>query len=230
MQENANSQTDSFVRFDFDTLTPNERYKLLIGAVVPRPIAWVTSQDEDGNINAAPFSFFNVLSADPAILAIGVENHPDRRFKDTGHNIRMTGQFTVNIVDHDNLHTMNTTATPFPPEVNELEAAGLTALPGIKVACPYIAEAPVALECERHVTLEISAAREIVLGRVVAMHVRSSIINERLHIDPAGLDALGRMGGHGYCRSNETFDLKGIPLAEWERQHHLKDHTSSSIG
>ncbi|WP_249975836.1 flavin reductase family protein [Vreelandella olivaria] len=215
MPEKSAPSSEGFIRFDFDTLTPHERYKLLIGAVVPRPIAWVTSIDEAGRVNAAPFSFFNVLSADPAILAIGVENHPNRRFKDTGHNIRMTGEFTVNIVDHENLHTMNTTAISFPPEVDELKEAGLTALPGTKVACPYIAEAPVALECQRHVTLEISAAREIVLGRVVAMHVRSSIINERLHIDPAGLDALGRMGGNGYCRSNETFDLKGVSLEQW---------------
>ncbi|CAM3336596.1 flavin reductase family protein [Paracoccus nototheniae] len=194
-------------RFDFAELSPRERYKLLIGAVVPRPIAWVTSVDEAGRVNAAPFSFFNVLSADPAILALGVENHEDRRFKDTAHNIRATGEFTVNIVDHANLDAMNITAFPFAPGIDELAEAGLTAMPGHLIGCPYIAEAPVALECRRYVTLEISASRQIVLGQVVAMHVRSSIINDRLHIDPAGLDAMGRMGGHGYCRSNETFDL-----------------------
>ncbi|MEI4472868.1 flavin reductase family protein [Frigidibacter sp. MR17.24] len=206
---------DGFTRFDFAALSPRERYKLLIGAVVPRPIAWVTTIDERGRVNAAPFSFFNVLSADPAILALGVENHEDRRFKDTGANIRATGEFTVNIVDHANLHAMNVTAVAFPPEIDELAEAGLTALPGHAVACPYIAEAPVALECRRYVTLSISASRDIVLGEVVAMHVRSSIINERLHIDPAGLDALGRMGGHGYARSNETFDLPTMSEAQY---------------
>lgn len=198
---------EEMTRFEFDRLSARDRYKLLIGAVVPRPIAWVTSVDETGRVNAAPFSFFNVLSADPAILAVGVENHEDRRFKDTGHNIRATGEFTVNIVDHANLDAMNVTAVPFAPEIDELSEAGLTAMPGHLVSVPYIAEAPVALECRRYITLEISASREIVLGQVVAMHVRSSIVNERLHIDPAGLDALGRMGGHGYCRSNATFDL-----------------------
>lgn len=202
-----------YTRFDFAELSARDRYKLLIGAVVPRPIAWVTSIDEAGRVNAAPFSFFNVLSADPAILAIGVENHEDQRFKDTGHNIRATGEFTVNIVDRANLDAMNVTAFPFPPDIDELAEAGLTAMPGHRVRCPYIAEAPVALECRRYITLEISSSREIVLGQVVAMHVRTSIINKRLHIDPAGLDAMGRMGGHGYCRSNETLDLPAFVKA-----------------
>lgn len=209
----AGSAANDHTRFDFADLSARDRYKLLIGAVVPRPIAWVTSIDESGRVNAAPFSFFNVLSADPAILAVGVENHEDRRFKDTGHNIRATGEFTVNIVDQANLDAMNVTAFPFPPAIDELAEAGLTAMPGHLVRCPYIAEAPVALECRRYITLEISSSREIVLGQVVAMHVRSAIINERLHIDPAGLDAMGRMGGHGYCRSNETFDLPTLKEA-----------------
>lgn len=208
----ARNAASDHTRFDFADLSARDRYKLLIGAVVPRPIAWVTSIDAAGRINAAPFSFFNVLSADPAILAIGVENHEDQRFKDTGHNIRATGEFTVNIVDRANLDAMNITAFSFPPEVDELVRAELTALPGHHVRCPYIAEAPIALECRRYITLEISSSREIVLGQVVAMHVRSTIVNERLHIDPAGLDAMGRMGGHGYCRSNETFDLPSLKV------------------
>ena len=204
-------------RFDFADLTARERYKLLIGAVVPRPIAWVTSIDITGRVNAAPFSFFNVLSADPAILALGVENHQDQRFKDTGHNIRATGEFTVNIVDHAHLGAMNITAFPFPPDIDELHEAGLTAMPGHLVGCPFIDEAPVALECRRYITLEISASREIVLGQVVAMHVRSSLLSERLHLDPAGLDAIGRMGGDSYCRTADVFDLpshKNIPRRE----------------
>ncbi|MTH65654.1 flavin reductase family protein [Paracoccus shanxieyensis] len=211
MQEQTAAPPQSdFTRFDFADLSARDRYKLLIGAVVPRPIAWVTTVDRQGRVNAAPFSFFNVLSADPAILAIGVENHDDLRFKDTGHNIRETGEFTVNIVDHANLHPMNVTAVAFPPGVDEVTRAGLTTMPGTHVAAPCIAEAPVAMECRRYVTLSVSASREIVLGEVVAMHVRSSIVNERLHIDPVGLDALGRMGGHGYCRSHQTFDLPGL--------------------
>src|SRR3712207_6209894 len=122
--------------FDFRSLGPCDRYKLLIGTVVPRPIAWVTTVDLDGRVNAAPYSFFNCLSADPPILALGVENWPDMRFKDTAHNIRLTEEFTVNIVSDALVEAMNATAVPFPPEVDELATAGLTAVPGAGVRRP----------------------------------------------------------------------------------------------
>ena len=141
MNEPSPPPAAAFTRFDFAALSPRDRYKLLIGTVVPRPIAWVTTVDPEGRVNAAPFSFFNVLSADPAILALGVENHADLSHKDTGRNIRLTGEFTVNIVDFANLHPMNVTAVPFPAGVDELAAAGLTALPGTHIRAPYIAEA-----------------------------------------------------------------------------------------
>ena len=209
------SDDGRFTRFDFRSLSPRDCYKLLIGTVVPRPIAWVTTVDREGRVNAAPFSFFGVLSADPPLLAFGVENHADLTFKDTGHNIRATGEFTVNIVGADNLEAMNTTAVAFPRDVDELAAAGLTAIPGTHVRSPYIAEAPAAFECRRHVTLEVGASREIVLGEVLALHIRSDIVNERLHVDPKGLSALGRMGGQGYCRTDETFDLATPSVEDW---------------
>lgn len=207
---------EGFRRFDLDALSAKDRYKLLIGSVVPRPIAWITTVDLHGQVNAAPFSFFNVLSSDPAIVGIGIENHADGSPKDTGRNIRDTGEFTVNIAGVDNLAAMNVTAVAFGPEVDELQAAGLTARPGHRVKSPFIAEAPVAMECLRHITLEIRPTRAIVLGRVVAMHLRSDIVNERLHVDPVALDALGRMGGAGYCRTGEVFDLSTPSLAEWQ--------------
>ncbi|WP_118133645.1 flavin reductase family protein [Oceanicella sp. SM1341] len=203
-------------RFDFDTLAPVERYKLLIGSVVPRPIAWITTVDTEGRVNAAPYSFFNVLSHDPALLAIGVENHADMRMKDTAANIRATQEFTVNIVDFATVEAMNVTALPFPPEVDELAEAGLTAAPGVRVGSPYIAEAPVAFECRNHTTLNIGRSREIVLGEVLTMHVREDLLNERLHIDPARLDAVGRMGGQGYATIRDRFELPSMTLARWQ--------------
>lgn len=201
--------------FHFDRLSPRERYKLLIGAVVPRPIAWVTTRSPEGIPNAAPYSFFNCLSADPAILALGVENYADGRFKDTGYNIRMTGEFTVNIVDFASLEAMNITAVPFAPEIDEIAEAGLTLVPGQTNDCPQIAEAPVRFECRRHVILNVGPSREIILGEVQAMQARAGLVNDRLHIDPAQLDALGRMGGHGYCRSNTTFDLPTMSVEQY---------------
>ncbi len=203
--------------FDFTTLSEREKYKLLIGAVVPRPIALVTTIDPRGVINAAPFSFFNCLSAEPAILALGVENHEDLAFKDTARNIRASGVFTVNIVSDRILQAMNVCAVPFEPGIDELREAGLTAIAGSKVACPRIAESPAAFECRRHVTLEIGSSRQIILGEVLAAHIHAALVNERLHIDPHGLDAIGRMGGHGYARTRDYFDLPTMSVSEWER-------------
>lgn len=202
--------------FDFAALTERERYKLLIGAVVPRPIAWVTTVDGNGRVNAAPFSFFNCLSADPAILAIGVEYRPDQRQKDTGRNIRDTQAFTVNIVSGALMHAMNASAVPFEPDVDELAVAGLSARPGVKVPCPSIAESPAAFECRHHVTLSIGNSREIILGEVVYAHLHRHIVNERMHVDPATLDAVGRMGGHGYATTRDYFDLPTMSVAEWK--------------
>lgn len=201
------------VTFDFATLTPRERYKLLIGAVVPRPIALVTTVDGRGVVNAAPFSFFNCLSADPAILALGVEYRPAGSQKDTGRNIRETLAFTVNIVSDALVEGMNICATPFEPGIDELAAAGLTAMPGVKVPCPWISQAPAAFECRHHTTLGIGNSREIILGEVVYAHFRADTIDERLHVDPVALDAIGRMGGHGYAMTRDCFDLPTMSVA-----------------
>ena len=163
--------------FDFSGLSGRDKYKLITGTVIPRPIALVTTVDENGVVNAAPFSFFNALSGDPAIVAIGVENNADMSFKDTGHNVRMTEQFTVNIVDQAMINAMNICAVPFPSEVDELDIAGLTQVPGVHVNCPRILEAPAALECKRYITLEIGKSREIILGEVVGVFIRKDCVN-----------------------------------------------------
>ncbi|MCQ4159085.1 flavin reductase family protein [Roseomonas sp. GC11] len=207
--------TDS-TGFDFARLSARERYKILIGTVIPRPIAWVTTRDAAGRANAAPYSFFNCLSADPAIVALGIEFRPDGAPKDTARNIRDTGCFTVNIVSDALAEAMNVTATPFGAGVDELEKAGLATAPGLAVSAPRILAAPAALECRLHSFLAISASREIVLGEVVYAHIRSDAVDERLHVDPAVIDALGRMGGQGYARTRERFDLPTMSVAQFE--------------
>src|SRR5438445_7578484 len=165
------------VTFDFRALSARDKYKLLIGTVVPRPIALVTTVDPEGRVNAAPFSFFNCLSADPPILALGVENHPDMRFKDTGLNIRLTEVFTVNIVSHAIAEAMHICAVPFAAGRDELQAAGLTAMPGKLVASPWIKQAPAAFECRRHVTLELGRSRQIILGEIVVAQYQCDVID-----------------------------------------------------
>ena len=205
------------IGFAFSALTPRERYKLLIGAVVPRPIALVTTISKDGIVNAAPFSFFNCLSADPAILALGVEYRPTGPQKDTGRNVRETLAFTVNIVSDAMAEAMNACAVPFEPGIDELAQAGFTARPGTSVPCPYIAEAPAAFECRQHTTLGIGNSREIILGEVLHAHFAPGIVDPAtLHVDPEALDALGRMGGQGYARTRDRFDLPTMSVAQWE--------------
>lgn len=202
--------------FDFQQLSAREKYKILIGSVVPRPIALVTTIDSEGRANAAPFSFFNALSADPPILALGVENYSDLSPKDTTLNIRNNQEFTVNIVSDALVEAMNVCAVPFEPGFDELVAAGLTAIPGTRVGCPRIGEAPVALECRRMMALSIGQSREIILGEVLMAHVRDDLIDPAtLYIDQLGLDAIGRMGGHGYARTREYFDLATRSLKQW---------------
>ncbi|WP_236198916.1 flavin reductase family protein [Pseudomonas pseudonitroreducens] len=202
--------------FDFQQLSAREKYKILIGSVVPRPIALVTTVDAEGRANAAPFSFFNALSADPPILALGVENYSDLSPKDTTLNIRQNQEFTVNIVSDALVEAMNVCAVPFEPGFDELVAAGLTAIPGTRVGCPRIGEAPVALECRRMMALSIGQSREIILGEVLMAHVRDDLIDPAtLYIDQLGLDAIGRMGGHGYSRTREYFDLPTRSLKQW---------------
>jgi flavin reductase (DIM6/NTAB) family NADH-FMN oxidoreductase RutF len=196
------------VSFDFTQLTERERYKLMIGTVIPRPIALVTTVDENGRINAAPFSFFNCLSADPPILALGVENNPDTSFKDTGHNIRMTEVFTVNIVSFAIAEAMHVCGAKYPRGVDELKEAGLTAMPGEKVVSPWILEAPAAFECKRHVTLELGKSRQIIMGEIVFAHYRDGVVDpERMRVDPAEIDAIARLGGDTCSTTRDRFEM-----------------------
>jgi flavin reductase (DIM6/NTAB) family NADH-FMN oxidoreductase RutF len=205
------------VTFAFRELSAREKYKLMIGTVVPRPIALVTTVDLQGRVNAAPFSFFNCLSADPPILALGVENHPDMRFKDTGLNIRLTEVFTVNIVSHAIAQAMHVCGVSFPPERDELKAAGLTAMPGKTVASPWIKEAPAAFECRRHITLELGKSRQIIMGEILFAHYHSDVLDaDRLHIDPAKLDAIARLGGNTCSTIRDRFEMVTPTLADFQ--------------
>jgi flavin reductase (DIM6/NTAB) family NADH-FMN oxidoreductase RutF len=206
--------------FDVSQAKPREIYNLLIGLVAPRPIALVTSHNEQGQLNAAPFSAYNYLCTDPPIVGIGVTNRPGTRTpKDTAHNIRRTGEFVVNVVTEDLLQAMNVCATDFPAEIDELEMAGLGTTASSIVKVPRIAAAHAALECVEHTTLEIGRSR-IVLGRVVAMFI------EDRFVDPAGpyvkadeLHAVGRMNGLGsYVRTRDAFlTLPRISYEEWQK-------------
>ncbi len=207
--------------FDFAPLTEQERYKLMVATVVPRPIAWVTSLDLGGRLNAAPFSFFNVMAGEPPVLVIGIGGRAPGDAKDTGNNIRRTGQFVVNLVSFKTAAAMNVTAIDFGPEINELAEAGLTPAACAHVRPPRIAESPVAFECERFAMLDLAPDRSLVIGRVLAAHIHDDCVLDaaRCYIDTPKLDLIGRMHGTGwYARTTERFEVPRIPVAEWERR------------
>ena len=206
--------------FDMEKPKGRTAHNLLIGLVAPRPIALVTSMNEDGRLNAAPFSSYNYLCTDPPIIGMGVTNRtPGGPVpKDTAWNIRRTGEFVVNVVTEDMMPKMNICATDFPAEVNELEMAGVTTTPSEVVKVPRIAEAHAALECREFTTMEIGRSR-IILGRVVSVYV------EDRFIDPAGpyvlaeeLHAIGRMNGLGaYVRTRDAFlMMPRFTYEEWK--------------
>ena len=204
---------------DFATITPRERYKLLVSTVTPRPIAWVVSQNANGRLNAAPFSFFNAFSGDPPVVGIGIGSHEPGRAKDTRRNIRETGEFAVNLVSEEAASAMNITAIEFEEEVNELVEAQLKTLPSVHVKTPRIAVSPVSMECKLLQIVELGPDSGLVLGRVLAMHVRDdAVLDTASHtIDTPKLKLVGRMHGTGwYARTSDLFQLDRIPRANWK--------------
>lgn len=195
------------MKFDFDTLSEETRYKLMLGTVLPRPIAWVTSQNRNGVVNAAPFSFFNAFGTEPATLAIGVGRHSPTQPKDTCLNIRATEEFVVNLVPFSAAEKMRASSMPFPPHISEVPAVGLPTLPSERVAPPRIAESPAAFECRFMQEIRLGNF-SLILGRIVMLHVRDEAVldADRLYIDAANMDLIGRMEGTQYTRTRDKFE------------------------
>ena len=189
---------------DFDDLKPRERYKLLTATVIPRPVAWVTSANADGVVNAAPYSFFNVFGEEPALIVLGLQHKADGTPKDTTNNIRTAGEFVVNIATPALVDAMVDTAASYPPETGEPGALGLDLSPCVKVAPPRLAAAPVAFECRRLVALNFGWNRELLVGEAVAMHARDGLIDpETLRVDWQGAFPIARLFADRYGRVEE---------------------------
>ncbi len=192
-----------------------EVYKLLTAAVVPRPIAWVSTVNAQGQPNLAPFSFFNAVCQNPpTILFCPGIRAADHSPKDTYNNIRATGEFVVNFVIEAMAEAMNITAVEATAEVNEFERANLTAVPGKIVNVPHVAESPIHFECKLHEIVTIGEAPGggyIVIGTVVHMHFDDSVYREGNYIDHTAYQPIGRLGGPSYTRTQDTFDLQRPP-------------------
>jgi flavin reductase (DIM6/NTAB) family NADH-FMN oxidoreductase RutF len=205
----------------FSDLNPHERYKLLCATICPRPIALVTCVSESGVVNAAPFSFFNVFSEDPALIVLGLQHRAHKAgagfvAKDTTRNIARSGEFVVNMVDEGLADAMNVTAIDFPPDISEIDAAGLTLVPGVTIAVPHIAEAPIAFECRKTVSLVFGPQRELIIGEVVRIHARAGLIDPAtLRVDVEAYKPVGRLFANSYSRQSDRFELIRESYADW---------------
>ena len=185
-------------------------YKLLIGSVVPRPIAFVSTVNPEGAFNVAPFSFFTVASSNPPVLVFTVARraNPDPK-KDTLRNILTARDFVVNVVSEEIGQKMNLCAGEYPPEVDEFQVSGLTPAPSDLVKAPRVAESPINMECRLLYTIEMSgfvSGGNLVLGEVVRFHIDDAYVSN-FRIDPDKLRAIGRMAGNTYTRTGDRFDM-----------------------
>ncbi len=178
-----------------------EMYRFLISAVVPRPIAFVSTRAAGGGTNLAPFSYFNALSSVPPLVGIAIVDRPGDE-KDTLRNIRETGEFVVNLVAEPMLPAMAKTAGEWPRGTSEFEVAGLTPAPSERVAAPCVAESPIQLECRVH--REIALGNSIlVVGEVLLARVADEVLSEG-RVDPLKLKPVGRLGGEYYSLLREV--------------------------
>lgn len=184
-----------------------EKYKLLIGSVLPRPIAWITSIGENEIVNAAPFSYFNVACIEPMMVSVAIIRKPGSVQKDTARNIAETKEFVINMVDCHNVDAANQSSADYPPEISEVDEIGLTKQPSVQVRAPRLAEARLHFECRLHqiVPLGEPVASDLVIAEVVHVHVADELYYDG-KIDPKQFAPVSRLAGHSYATLGELFD------------------------
>lgn len=190
-------------------------YKIMIGSIVPRPIGWISTVDESGTPNLAPFSFFNAVCANPpVVLFCPMIRSTDSRGKDTLHNVRSGGEFVVNIVTEELAGAMNATSAELPSEVDEFAVANLISIPSVTVRPPRVAKSPVQFECKLIQIIEIGdqpGSGSVVLGQVTYLHVDESVLLDGDKIDIEKLKPIGRLAGTAYCRVTDIFHMVRPP-------------------
>lgn len=204
--------------FDMQALSGEQRSKLLHSTIVPRPIAWISSVNATGRVNLAPFSFFNVMSGEPPILAVCIGS---RRgvLKDTAQNIAASGEFVVNLVSAALARRMVITSIDFEPQIDESQEADLALCEARRVQVPRLLDSPASFECRVRQTVDIDGVRNLVIADVVAAHVMDAAVldAERMHFDPAPMELIARMQNPGwYGRIRDPFQLMTPSVAQWE--------------
>ncbi|WP_239615690.1 flavin reductase family protein [Cohnella mopanensis] len=198
---------------NIDPASQSERdnYKLLIGSIIPRPIAFVTTLSSKGVLNAAPYSYFNIVTANPPMISISVQRKNGER-KDTSRNAIETGAFVVHISDESYIGQINETAANLPPEESEIALAGLTPISSEKIAVPGVAEAKIRMECVLEQVIPLggdaqSPACDLLIGRIVCFHMDETLY-ENGHIDPVKLAPVSRLAGNSYAKLGELFAIE----------------------
>lgn len=190
-------------------LDPKQIYKLMISAIVPRPIAWVSTISKEGILNAAPFSYYAGVSSSPPVVMISIGKKDTKEKKDTWKNIEEIGEFVINLVTYELVDQMNITSISFESEIDEFEKAKITPKPATMVNAPLIAESPVNMECKTYEIVNIGKMG-VIFGEVLNIHVKDDILNNKGYIDTTKLEIVGRLGGANYCliTKENTFQLK----------------------
>ncbi|MEH7084054.1 flavin reductase family protein [Neobacillus drentensis] len=192
------------------SMSERENYKFLIGSIIPRPIAFVTTISKDGVLNGAPFSYFNIVSSNPPMISLSIQRSTGRQ-KDTARNIIESKQFVVHIVDEQNVEKINKTAASLPPDQSEIELANLTPVDSVKISVPGVKEAKIRMECTLEHSLELggldTSGCDFIIGKVVQFHIDNDIY-ENGRIDPRGLAAVSRLAGNNYAKIGEIFEIE----------------------
>ncbi|KRB97931.1 hypothetical protein ASE11_14035 [Hydrogenophaga sp. Root209] len=187
-----------FTTLDATTMDTATAYRLLVGAVVPRPVAWITTRSKGGVVNAAPFSSYNYVAHSPPMVAVNIGTK-DGQLKDTARNIVETGEFVVNVATFDAMDLMHGCSADYPAETSEIEALGIELLPGERIAVPRVAISPIQMECrlERAITLG-RGLNTLYIGEVLLFHLSSSVFDGR-YVDSVKLRPIARLGGPLYA-------------------------------
>jgi flavin reductase (DIM6/NTAB) family NADH-FMN oxidoreductase RutF len=206
------------ISFDFATLSAPQRYKLLCGLVVPRPIALITTLSNDGVVNAAPFSFFNVFSEAPPLVVVGLQTKSDRLPKDTTRNVRANGMFVINMVDEALAKSMVDCSMSFPSGTGEPAALQLPMADGVYVPVPHLAQAPVALECRKITMMNFGSERDLLVGEVLGLQVRDGIVEpDTLRTNYDSYHPVARIAGHMYAHMHDRFEIKPDTFEAWQQ-------------
>jgi flavin reductase (DIM6/NTAB) family NADH-FMN oxidoreductase RutF len=210
---------DGGIDIDPKSLSVRDRYKLLCGLVVPRPIALVTTLSPEGVVNAAPFSFFNLFSDEPPIVILGVNLRNDGTPKDTARHIQANGDYVIHIVSEEFGNAMNACAIDFPEDISEIDVAGFTLKPSRRVKPPTIVEAAVALECRLHSQIAFSEKRAIIVGEVVQIKTRPGFVDPvKLYVDVQKYNPIARLFGNLYAKLGQVYELKRETYKEWSER------------